>query len=238
MGVALSYTATLKIVDQISDNHTAPLQTWLAAKVPIKFVGDNVQKSKGVRDVRSDHQKSMLHMYSMLVVRGRVSDPSLASTGCTLDLSTMKPDAFLPTEDEISDLRMNLCVLISRVFCKYIKCLKPLSKVICDHIPHQYHSEMAQKSETYFLDVLMKNEAKHSDMVDIMITLHNYLGKTFKGKVISGGDQLTCERQFCAQRHLMDGDNPYDCLQNVEPVSEDWHSLMNLLMVSLFFCGP
>ena len=59
-------------------------------------------------------------------------------------------------------------------------------------------------------------------------------GKTFNSKVISGGDQLTCEWQFCAQRHLMDGDNPYDCLQNVEPVSEDWHSLMNLLMVSLW----
>ena len=124
----MSYTATLKVVDEISDHHTAPLQTWLVANVPIKFVGDNVQKFKGVRDVRSDHQKSMLHMYSMLVVRGRVSDSSLASTGSTLDLSAMKPEAFLPTEDKVSDLRMNICVLISRVFCTYIKCLKPLKK--------------------------------------------------------------------------------------------------------------
>ena len=77
MCVALSYTATLKVVDQISGLHTAPLQEWLVAKAPIKFVGDNVQKSKGVRDARSDHQKSMLHMYSMLVVRGRVSEPNL-----------------------------------------------------------------------------------------------------------------------------------------------------------------
>ena len=67
--------------------------------------------------------------------------------------------------------------------------------------------KMSQKSETYFLDVLMKNEAKHSDMVDIMVTAHNYLGDfSPDSKVLSGGDQLTCERQFCAQCHLMDGD--------------------------------
>lgn len=68
MCVALSYTATLKVVDQISGLHTALLQQWLAANTPVKFVGDNVQKRRGVRDTHSDHQKSMLHMYSMLVV--------------------------------------------------------------------------------------------------------------------------------------------------------------------------
>lgn len=115
----------------------------------------------------------------------------------------------------------------------FVKCLKPFSSVVPKHIPHQYYSEMSKKSETYFLDVLMKNEAKHSDMVDIMVTAHNYLGEDFppNSKVLSGGDQLTCERQFCAQRHLMDGDTPRERLQNLEPVCEDWHTLMNLLIV-------
>ena len=92
---------------------------------------------------------------------------------------------------------------------------------------------MSKKSETYFLDVLMKNEAKHSDMLDITITAHNYLAEDFAptSKVLSGGDQLTCERQYCAQHHLMDGDTPRECLQNLEPVREDWHTLMNLPIV-------
>ena len=49
--------------------------------------------------------------------------------------------------------------------------------------------------------------------------------------MLSGGDQLTCERQYCAQRHLMDSDTPRERLQNLEPVCEDWHTLMNLLIV-------
>ena len=173
--MALSYPATLKVVDKISGLHTAPLQEWLSAEEPIKFVGDNVQKSKGVRDARSDHQKSMLHMYSMLVVRGRVSEPDLPSTGSTADLSTLKPESFLPNETDVRDLRLHLCVLVGQVLCEYIKCLKSFSSIVLKHIPHEYYSEMSKKSETYFLDILMKNEAKHSDMLDIMITAHNYL---------------------------------------------------------------
>ena len=49
--------------------------------------------------------------------------------------------------------------------------------------------------------------------------------------MLSGGDQLTCERHYCAQRHLMVGDTPRDCLRLFEPVCEDWHALMCFLMV-------
>ena len=82
---------------------------------------------------------------------------------------------------------------------------------------------MSKKSEPYFLDVLMKNEAKHSDMLDIMKALHDFLGKDLPEnlRVISGGDQLNCERQACTQRHVMGGDTPLDRLESVEPISED-----------------
>ena len=69
------------------------------------------------------------------------------------------------------------------------------------HIPHKYYEEMCEKSDTFFLDVLLKHEAKHEDMICIMKEQQNYLGKGYSGKVLSGGDQLTCEKQCCAQRH-------------------------------------
>ena len=57
------------------------------------------------------------------------------------------------------------------------------------------------------LDTLMKNEAKHGDMLDIMKTLQGYLGEDYPDKppVLSGGDHMTCEQQGGAQRHMMDG---------------------------------
>lgn len=59
---------------------------------------------------------------------------------------------------------------------------------------------MALKSEVFFVDVLMINEVVHADMVDIMENMQDRLGEVPQTyKVLSGGDQLTCERQANAQ---------------------------------------
>ena len=50
----------------------------------------------------------------------------------------------------------------------------------------------------------MKNEAKYSDMLDIMLKMQEYPGKNYppERRVASGGDQLTCERQgWCTTAH-------------------------------------
>ena len=59
------------------------------------------------------------------------------------------------------------------------------------------------KSEVIVLDVLIKSEAKHGDMIDIIKCRQGYLGENYpyERRVLSGGDQLTCERQVGAQRH-------------------------------------
>ena len=91
---------------------------------------------------------------------------------------------------------------------------------------------MAEKSEVAVLDVLHKNEASHVDMLDIMKEQQSYLGSNFSDKVLSGGDQLTCKRQRCAQPHVMDSDNVVDRLELLEPVIEDWHAFMTFLEVN------
>ena len=79
---------------------------------------------------------------------------------------------------------------------------------------------MAYKSETVVLNVVPKNEAKHSDMIDIMNILHGDALPSDR-KVLSEGDQLTCEKQVCAQHHMMDGNTKQDRLGFLEPVCED-----------------
>ena len=69
-------------------------------------------------------------------------------------------------------------------------------------------------------------------MLEIMKTQQGYLGGEFpKHKTVISGDQLTCERQANAKRHMMDGDTPHDRLDLLEPVCEDWHALMCFLCV-------
>ena len=81
------------------------------------------------------------------------------------------------------------------------------------------------------LDVLIKNEANRSDMIDITTCMQDYLGKEYPSerRVPSGGDYLTCERQVGAQQHRMDGDTVHDRLGLLEPITEDWHCLVHCM---------
>ena len=82
---------------------------------------------------------------------------------------------------------------------------------------------MPLPSVDILLDVLMKNEAVHTDMVDILIHIQSYLGENYPRncKVGAGGDQMTVERERGAQRHQMDGDTVEERLGLLVPDTED-----------------
>ena len=177
-------------------------------------------------------------LYSLPAVRSRVPlSPAAAASdeSSMVDFGSLQPSAFLPSFDDIKAIKSNLVVLVSRIICRNIKALSFLSSAIPAHIAHTYSKEMAKKSEVIVLDVLMKNEIKHGDMVEIMQAMQEFLGDGFPpgNKVLSGGDQVTVERQVNAKRHLMDGDTPHDRLDEFEIQTEDWHTLMSFLGVSL-----
>ena len=158
-----------------------------------KFVGNNVDRKMVVRDIRSDHHGELHHMYSILAVKGRIEPPSSSQDFNCSRLSTIPTSSILPTSSDVSAVQSNLVVLVSRVLCKYVKSLSYCSSAVPHHIDHVHSKEMSNKSEVAVLDVLHKNEAKNSDMLDIMKEQVQYLGSEFTGTVLSGGDQLTCE---------------------------------------------
>ena len=224
----------MRLVDEISKHHDVPVQKWIESGAVFKFIGDNVDKKRGVRDIRSDHSGDMLHMYSVLAARSRLPSLQLQWHGQVAELTTIPWKEFLPSETDVQLVKGNLVVVVSRLLTHYIKALSPLSKSVPQHIKHCYSQQMSRRSEVVVLDVLLKNETCHSDMVDIMQSMQAYLGDNYPAsqRVASGGDYLTCEHQLGSQRHLMDGDTPQDRLQLLEPQSEDWHCLLAMLTVS------
>ena len=154
-------------------------------------------------DFRANWHDEMKHMFNLIVLRSRVPSHSI-DVAIHCNLESLPTSMVLLSADDVSQIRRNLVVLISRILCKYIQCLSSFSGAVTAHIPHVHSVEMARKSEMFVLGVLPKNEAKHSDMIEIMQELQSYLDKSFSSsqRVISGDGQLTCERQVCAQHHM------------------------------------
>ena len=234
VGLCVSYPATLVLLDEIAKLHTAPLSRWLATSTPFMFWGDNVDKHRSVRDMRSDHRGSLLHMYSILAGSSRTTDPTLSQHGRIASISSVASISLLPKSTDISSMRSNLIVIVARFLTQHFKDLKPLSTAVASHIQHEYSREMSTKSDVVVVDILYKNEASRTDMIDIMIKMQEYLGSDYPNdhRLLSAGDQLTCERQVGAQMHRKDGDSVCERLNIFEPVTSDWHCMVCLLSVS------
>lgn len=101
------------------------------------------------------------------------------------------------------------------------------------------------------LGIILKNENKSGEMVDIMTHLHQYVptvstshehtissGMTVEEKsatfhpILVGGDQLTVARARSAIKSKMNGHTHPKALAGIVPVVEDWHSKANFLGVS------
>ena len=238
MGICVSYPATLVLLDEIASLHTLPLSQWLVTGTPFMFWGDNIDKHRSVRDMRSDHHGSLLHLYSILAGSSRTTDPTLSQHGRIASISSLPSVSLLPDATDISSMRSNLIVMVARFLTRYFKDLKPLSRAVASHIKHKYSQEMSTKSDVVVVDILYKNEACRTDMIDIMAKMQEYLGKDYPShdRLLSAGDQLTCERQVGAQMHRKDGDSVGERLSIFEPVTSDWHCMVILLTVSIMYC--
>lgn len=232
--MCVSYPATLRLMDEVSKLHAVPIQDWIRDNIIFKFWGDNLDKQQHVRDYRSDHHGEMLHMYSIIVGRSHTPAPELQHKGHLSQLKEVPTELFLPEQRDIVAVKSNLVILVSRILTQYFPALSFLAKVVRKHILHKYSNVMSKKSEVVVLDVLMKNENDHKDMLEIMRVMQGYLGEGYplEQRVASGGDHLTCERQIGVQRQVMDGNTSPERLDILEPVAEDWHCQQCIIMVS------
>ena len=101
------------------------------------------------------------------------------------------------------------------------------------------------------LGVLLKNENKTGDMLDILKYLHQYvptvhttvdhmidsiqvsetIKKAIYHRILLGGDQLTACRARSCQEAMRNADDPDWKVQGLIPVCEDWHTQVCLLKV-------
>ena len=93
------------------------------------------------------------------------------------------------------------------------------------------------------LGLLLKNENKNEDMLDILQELHDQYVPASKNRkdgeevvklleqIFFGGDQLTDERGRHAAAARSDGDDPFERLEGLLMKIEDWHGVRILYQV-------
>lgn len=189
----------------------------------------------GVRDERIGHVAHMRHAFATIAVVQTQNFDTLADIAPQRQYSTISPDEFKPSFEELSMTKAEYAIFIARSASKllpYFACFKnELDKPI---LASAINTE--KKNIVHPFSICMKNEQQYSDTIDILDSYEEDLsncydkaGIDFKDvKIHVGGDQMTRER-FSGAKCLRDRHKDSQAaFAHLSPITfELFHMLMN-----------
>lgn len=203
-----------------------------------EIIGDNLDLSIAPSSMTKEKQRRSFHWFLNVAVRKRVLS-DLPNDIPKADILQVPNSEFLPSISDCHDLDTSLTYHISKILCKYVKCLQPFEKCLPEYIDHPFIKELSMKSEYRIMDLLDKSENKSDEMISILEHIHKkYIPHTDENppgvidKVVFGGDVLTNERAYAAQLAMMNNESDYFRLAGVIHRPEGLHRMMNFLLVS------
>lgn len=87
------------------------------------------------------------HWFNMYAVKDRVQGLHLPDERPTASIATLPLATFLPNVQDCVALREEFILLFARVLIRYLPWFKCLKSVVPNHMPHEYSTAMAEKSE-------------------------------------------------------------------------------------------
>ena len=133
------------------------------------FVLDNIDWDVKVHDMRSDEQNRSVHAVATSMVFDRVTCDHLPDDGPKKNLAHCNlKDTLSLTDEEKRCTRERYKVLIGRIIIESLPAFDFLKTVVPGHTPCQYQEEMSTKSVVVPLPVLMKDEKKYAELVDVL----------------------------------------------------------------------
>ncbi len=118
-----------------------------AGSRPWKIVGDNLDVSVKVRDMRLDNPNQMHHFFHLIGVQDRIDTAHLDNTKPKRTMSSMGVQDFVPSARDFAQLRTDITVLVSRIAVSEFPAFEFMRNAVPDHITHVHSKEMSEKSK-------------------------------------------------------------------------------------------
>lgn len=111
-----------------------------------QLIGDNLDMQINVKHMSSDNKNKSIHMFNMIAIADEVSGNHLPDRyDSTLDDANVAD--FLPSADEIANLKRDFIPLWTRVIVNQLKEFGIFKSSLVGHIPHEYSNIMQQPSK-------------------------------------------------------------------------------------------
>lgn len=203
----------------------------------IRLVGDNINWHVSVRDERINHSGFMRNGFATIVIVQNGDFSHLESTCPQRNYASLSACDFIPSVNDIFHVKHEYCILIARAAAQIIPCFQHLQKML-DQPIQEAPRFMHVANKVLPFNVVMKNEQKYSETVEILDSYEALLKKSYEKanvsfehvKVHCGGDQMTRERFSGAKCLRANHTTPEASFSHLGPITfELFHQHMNFV---------
>ena len=244
-------------MDTLANGLVPKIQKLVREGQELRINFDNLDFRIMANHVLTSHRNTDVHWINQFITFDRVPSAHLDNSKPLSDLKQLPLTEYLLSQEERSQLRRTMIVLVARVLTKMIPCLSHIKDAVVNHIQHPYSKEMATKSVIIGLPVQPFNQAKHADVIQYLdyleilpATVYAPEGHEFPAnetteerrawmdtiltdvKVPLGGDQLGRERVTGAKKLRLGCDSSIARLEHIEEMPELWHAKQSFFSVS------
>ena len=141
------------------------------------FVVDNIDWEEKVHDMREVHQNKSVHAVATSMVFTRVSSDHLPDDGPQKDIKTCNFRELVTIKDsEFKEIQNRYKILVARILIKKFPKFACLKSYLSEELPlhHENSTTASCQSEIITMPVLMKDEKKYSDCVDVLDQLEEW----------------------------------------------------------------
>ena len=174
-GICLEPTKKYKILDDIGQHFLDQIAELVKSGHTFVYVLDNIDWEEKVHDTRTDAQNQSVHAVATSIVVNRVSSAALPDSGPQQDLKSCNVHKVISlSEKELKEVRSRYKVIIAQILFKYFTAFQMFDQYTPQDTECCYADEMAVKSDVITMPVLMKDEKKYAEVVDILDELEKW----------------------------------------------------------------
>ena len=191
-GFCLEPNAKYQLLDEIGDHFMDHAVQLVKSGVQFVYVLDNIDWEEKAHDVRTDSQNKSVHAVASSVVFCRIPKADLPDDGPQNDLKTCNVREVVKlSSSEKNAIRCRYRILLAQILFEHFPELCVFKPHVSAHTKCLFSEKTSMKSEVITLPVLMKDEKKYADCVDVLDQLEKWTQKLYSDAGLCSIPNLT-----------------------------------------------
>ena len=157
------------------------------------YVLDNIDWEEKAHDMRQDVQNKSVHAVATSIVFHRVSDQGLPGSGPQQELKDCNVHQLVDINRlELEAIRNRYRILVAKILFEHLPGFEMFKSYIASSTNCMYAGEMGKVSEVLTMPIIMKDEKKYAEVVDVLDQLEKWTEDIYSAAGLCAPDPVSC----------------------------------------------